>query len=53
MFWLFFALAAALVFLGIGNTFRLIGTLIGLVFLAGILYVGGWLLFIGLLSLIA
>jgi hypothetical protein len=52
MFWFFVLLAGALVFLGIGNTFRLIGTLIGLILLGALLYVGSIALLLGIAALL-
>jgi hypothetical protein len=48
-----FLLCLSLVFLGLGNTFKIIFGLLAACALFGALYVGGWLLLILLASVIA
>ena len=53
MFLICILLAAALLLLGIGNTFRLIGAAIGILLVGVTLYVLGWMALLGLIALIA
>ena len=52
MIWIFILLAAGLVFLGVGKTFKLIGAGIGVILLGTLLYVLACMAFIGLLTLL-
>ena len=53
MFLICLLLAFVLIFFGIGNLFRFIGAAIGILLVGVTIYVIGWILLIGLISLIA